>query len=472
MSRIVYARLLPTPTRSVFLFGPRGTGKTTWLRDRFPNAATYDLLDTGEALRLSKRPDTLYRELAALPADSWVVIDEVQKVPELLNEVHRLIESRGLRFVLSGSSTRKLRRRGVNLLAGRAINTTLFPLVSAELGVALGVEQALSHGTLPMAVAGESPRDYLRTYAETYLVQEVQAEALTRNLGAFARFLEIAARQNAQATNATSIARDAGIDRRTVQSHFGILIDTLIGCWLPPWKLRSATKQVQQSKFYFFDSGVARALSGRLPYPPITRGARAAPGNARPERGPRLPGLLRPALRAALLAELRRGGGRPALRDRDRLRGRRDQGVLPLGLALQPRLPAHPRAPPGPRRHLLRRLPGRAGRLLGRRAGAAAARLPGAPVGRRGPAVTGAFDGTSMSVASTAWQRTTATVSSSQKLSSTGAESSDDPVPVSSVPGGLPAPFLYSAAGKPNVRAEGAEGSSEAHSRYNPRRWT
>ena len=285
----MYARLLPTPARSVFLFGPRGTGKTTWIRDRFPNAAAYDLLDTGEALRLSKRPDTLNRELDALPADSWVVIDEVQKVPELLNEVHRLIESRGLRFVLSGSSARKLRRRGVNLLAGRATTTTLFPLVSAELGVGLDVEQALSHGTLPMAVAGESPKDYLRSYAETYLVQEVQAEALTRNLGAFARFLEIAARQNAQVTNATSIARDAGIDRRTVQSHFGILSDTLIGYWLPPWKLRSATKQVQQSKFYFFDSGVVRALSGRLPYPPTPE-----------ERGPLLETIVLNEIRAFL----------------------------------------------------------------------------------------------------------------------------------------------------------------------------
>ena len=126
----------------------------------------------------------------------------------------------------------------------------------------------LSYGTLPMSLVGGDPLDYLRTYAETYLVQEVQAEALTRNLGAFARFLEIAARQNAQATNATSIARDAGIDRRTVQSHFAILTDTLIGYWLPAWKLKSATKQVQQSKFYFFDGGVVRALSGRLPYPP------------------------------------------------------------------------------------------------------------------------------------------------------------------------------------------------------------
>ena len=264
----MYARLLPTPDRSAFLFGPRGTGKTTWIRDRFPDAANYDLLDTGEALRLSKDPGALYRELAGLPAGAWAVVDEVQRVPELLNEVHRLIESRRLRFVLSGSSARKLRRRGVNLLAGRAVTTTMFPLVSAEVDFDLDLDRAFSQGTLPMALAGGSPRDYLRTYAQTYLAQEVQAEALTRNVGAFARFLEIAARQNAQATNAASIARDAGIDRRTVQSHFTILVDTLIGSWLPAWKLKSATRQVQQSKFYFFDCGVVRALSGRLPYPP------------------------------------------------------------------------------------------------------------------------------------------------------------------------------------------------------------
>lgn len=285
----MYARSLPTPTRSVFLFGPRGTGKTTWIRDRFPTAAAYDLLDTREALRLSKNPDVLFRELAALPTGAWAVIDEVQKVPELLNEVHRLIEARGLRFVLSGSSARKLRRRGVNLLAGRAITTTLFPLVSAELDFELDVERALSYGTLPTALVDDHPLDYLRTYAETYLVQEVQAEALTRNLGAFARFLEIAARQNAQATNATSIARDAGIDRRTVQNHFAILTDTLIGYWLPAWKLKSATKQVRQSKFYFFDGGVVRALSGRLPYPPTLE-----------ERGPLLKTLILNEIRAFL----------------------------------------------------------------------------------------------------------------------------------------------------------------------------
>ena len=266
----MYTRLLPTPTHSIFLFGPRGTGKSTWIRDRFPGTVTYDLLDTGEALRLNKDPHALFRELATLPSGSWAVIDEVQKVPELLDEVHRLIESHRLRFVLSGSSARKLRRGGANLLAGRAITTSMFPLVSAELSFEIDPERTLRFGMLPMAVTTDAPLDYLRTYAETYLVQEIQAEALTRSLGAFARFLEVAARQNGQVTNAANIARDTGINRRTVQHHFEILTDTLIGFWLPAWKLKSATKQVRQSKFYFFDSGVARALTGRLSYPPTS----------------------------------------------------------------------------------------------------------------------------------------------------------------------------------------------------------
>lgn len=265
----MFTRLLPSPDRSVLLFGPRGTGKSTWIRERFPHAATYDLLDTREALRLRKDPQALYREASILPADSWVVIDEVQKAPELLNEVHRLIESHNLRFVLSGSSARKLRRgKDVNLLAGRAATVSLFPLVSPELEFKLDFEKILRFGTLPLAITRDDPQEYLRAYAETYLVQEIQAEALTRNVGAFARFLEIAARQNAQVTNFTGIARDAAISRQTVQNHFEILIDTLLGFWLPAWKLKSSNKQVSHSKFYFFDPGVARALTGRLPYPP------------------------------------------------------------------------------------------------------------------------------------------------------------------------------------------------------------
>ena len=264
----MYARLLPKPSVSAFLFGPRGTGKSTWLRDHFPGVAVYDLLDTGEALRLAVQPQLLYHELSMLSPGAWVVINEVQKAPAVLDEVHRLIETRRLRFVLSGSSARKLRRGGVNLLAGRAVTLAMMPLVSAELGFDRDITKFLRYGSLPMAVDADDPRQYLRSYAETYLVQEVHAEALTRNIGAFARFLEVAARHNGQTTNASAIAKAVGVRRETVRSHFDILVDTLLGCWLPAWKLKSANKQVAHSKFYFFDAGVARALSGRLPYPP------------------------------------------------------------------------------------------------------------------------------------------------------------------------------------------------------------
>jgi uncharacterized protein len=285
----MYTRLLKTPLQSIFLFGPRGTGKSTWIRERFPDTTLYDLLDTSETLRLTREPGALYRELVGLPPETWVVIDEVQKVPALLDEVHRLMETRRLRFVLSGSSARKIRMGGANLLAGRAITTSLFPLVSAEHDFQMDLDRSLRFGALPMAVNSQDPAGYLRSYAETYLDQEIRAEALTRNLGSFSRFLEIAARQNGQLTNTSAIARDAGVSRSTVQNHFEILIDTLIGSWLPAWKLKAATKQVQQSKFFFFDPGVARALTGRQAYPPTPE-----------ELGPLLETLVLHELRAFL----------------------------------------------------------------------------------------------------------------------------------------------------------------------------
>ena len=285
----MYPRLLATPRQSIFLFGPRGTGKSTWIRARFPDTTTYDLLDTSETLRLIREPGALHRELVGLPPESWVVIDEVQKVPALLDEVHRLMETRRLRFVLSGSSARKIRHGAANLLAGRAITTSMFPLVSAERDFQLDLQHSLRYGSLPMAVTGQDPASYLRSYTETYLDQEIRAEALTRNLGSFSRFLEIAARQNGQVTNTSAISRDAGVSRNTVQNHFEILVDTLIGFWLPAWKLKSATKQVQQSKFFFFDPGVARALTGRQAYPPTPE-----------ELGPLLETLVMQELRAFL----------------------------------------------------------------------------------------------------------------------------------------------------------------------------
>lgn len=265
----MFTRELKKIETSAFLLGPRGTGKSTWIQANYTdNVVVYDLLNTSELIRLSRDPSLLYQETAHLPSGTWVVIDEIQKVPLLLNEVHRIIEEKKIRFILSGSSARKLRESGVNLLAGRALTFNLFPLVSKEVGFALDVDRQIACGMLPSSFTAATPQKYLQTYAETYLKEEIREEALTRNFGNFARFLEIAARQNGQITNTSAIARDAGVARQTVQGYFEILIDTLIGYWHFPWKLKRTTKQVSHPKFYFFDPGVVRALSGRLPYPP------------------------------------------------------------------------------------------------------------------------------------------------------------------------------------------------------------
>lgn len=264
----MFTRILTHYNNSFFLFGPRGTGKSTWLKEHYGKAIFYDLLNTSEALRLSRQPSLLYAEVASLKAQDWVVIDEVQKVPGILDEIHRLIENKKIRFVLSGSSARKLRKGASNLLAGRAIELHLYPLVSAEIGFQFDLYSVLQFGTLPLALTGTNKQDYLRTYGETYLKEEIKEEALTRNIGSFGRFLEIAARQNGQVTNVAGTSRDAEVARQTVQGYFEILKDTLIGDWLPAWKLKRATRQVVHPKFYLFDPGVARALSNRLPYPP------------------------------------------------------------------------------------------------------------------------------------------------------------------------------------------------------------
>ena len=265
----MFTRELKKIETSAFLIGPRGTGKSTWIQKNYKdNTVVYDLLNTTELIRLSREPSLLYKETAHLPPGSWVIVDEIQKVPVLLNEVHRIIEEKKIRFILSGSSARKLRESGVNLLAGRALTYNLFPLVSKEVGFEINMEKQVTFGMLPSSFLSENPKKYLQAYAETYLKEEIKEEALTRNFGNFTRFLEIAARQNGQLTNTMAIARDAGVARQTVQGYFDILIDTLIGFWLKPWKLKRATKQVSHPKFYFFDSGVVRALSGRLPYPP------------------------------------------------------------------------------------------------------------------------------------------------------------------------------------------------------------
>jgi uncharacterized protein len=199
----------------------------------------------------------------------------VQRVPALLDEVQHLMTSKRQRFVLSGSSARKLKRSGANLLAGRAEVRHMFPLVSAETGPGRDLDRILAEGMLPLAVTGKRPAAFLRSYGEVYLKEEVQAEALVRQIGPFHRFLEVAARVNGQTVNVAGIARNAGIARQTATDFFQVLVDTMLGTWLPAWKLKRAVKQVAHPKFFLFDCGVARQLAGtaHLDVHPEERGA-------------------------------------------------------------------------------------------------------------------------------------------------------------------------------------------------------
>jgi predicted AAA+ superfamily ATPase len=268
----MYTRQLPLPARSFLLLGPRGTGKTTWLREQLAHALWYNLLLDRELLRLTRQPAIFRQEVQALPRGSWVVVDEVQKLPALLNEIHDLIARAPGRwkFALTGSSARRLRRNDVNLLAGRVISRQMLPLTVSELGTANSIDDLLCHGMLPMvrSARGTAARiDLLEAYAETYLTQEIRAEALVRSLDSFVRFLEVAALANGQVTNVAGIARDAAVARPTVQGYFDVLSDTLIGSWLPAWRPRARIKEVSHPKFYLFDPGVVRALAHRLREP-------------------------------------------------------------------------------------------------------------------------------------------------------------------------------------------------------------
>jgi predicted AAA+ superfamily ATPase len=262
----MYTRQLPLPGRSFFLFGPRGTGKTTWLRSVLPEALWFDLLRTQTFLELSQRPEIFRQRVEALPRGSWVVVDEVQRVPSLLHEVHALIAERGrtYRYAMSGSSARKLKRLDTDLLAGRAINRQFFPLTAAECGFDVGIESVLTAGLLPQVRSDLTDAvDVLDAYVTNYLREEIQQEALVRRLDSFARFLQVAALMNGQVVSVSAVARDAAVARPTVQGFFDVLTDTLIGFWLPAWHRRAKVKEVASPKFYLFDPGVARALAGR-----------------------------------------------------------------------------------------------------------------------------------------------------------------------------------------------------------------
>lgn len=263
----MYPRILRPPEQSFFLFGVRGVGKSTWVRSALPEATRFDLLDNDEHNQLAQNPSLFEDRLRAVPEGGWVVVDEVQRLPELLNEVHRFIEERGLRFALLGSSARSLRRAGVNLLGGRALRRNLLPLVPAELGSDFTLERALRYGTIALVVDSQDPEATLRAWVEVYLREEIQAEAQLRNLSGFLRFLPVAAVAHAQVLNVTAIARDAAVSRTTVEGYLSVLEDTLVARRLSAFSPKLRVKERRLPKLFWVDPGLVRATQRRFTSP-------------------------------------------------------------------------------------------------------------------------------------------------------------------------------------------------------------
>ena len=258
-------RVLALPKGSFFLFGPRGTGKTTWLRQVLPEALVVNLLEPETYREMAARPERL-RELVLGNRDRKdIVVDEVQRVPDLLHVVHDLLERRPApRFVLTGSSARKLRRGGVDLLAGRAAVRTLHPFLAGELP-AFDLARSLERGLLPLVVASREPRETLAAYATTYLEQEVKAEGLVRNIGSFARFLEVVSFSHAAVLNTSAVARDSAVHRKTVEGFLEVLEDLLVAFKVPVFTRRARRETAAHPKFFLFDAGVFRSLRPRGP---------------------------------------------------------------------------------------------------------------------------------------------------------------------------------------------------------------
>ena len=247
---------------SIFLFGARQTGKTTILKQQFPDAIYFDLLDHGIKSRLMRHPDQLYEMLHDKPEGTLVIIDEIAEVPELLNEAHRLIVSRNIIFILCGSSARKLKRKGHNTLGGRALPVYLYPLVSAEIPD-FDIDRAVNFGMLPPYYLARNPRRRMAAYLDVYLKEEIKEEALVRSLESFNRFLEIAALTDGEIVNYKNIAQDCGIHATTVSAYFDILEDTLMGYRIPAFRKVMKRRRMQAPKFYYFDIGVANHLLHR-----------------------------------------------------------------------------------------------------------------------------------------------------------------------------------------------------------------
>lgn len=256
-------RLMVLPKETFFLWGPRQSGKTTLLKERFPGAHRIDLLTASERMRFQLDPSRLREEVQALPQETRVVIDEIQKVPALLDEVHYLIQEQGRIFTLCGSSARKIRRTHANLLGGRALKRELLGLSARELGERFSLERMLNHGYLPPHYLHDQPSDFLEAYVDLYLKEEILDEGLSRNLPVFAAFLRAAAIGDTELVNFSNIARECGVAVSTVRGYYEILVDSLIGDFLPAYTRRAKRRVMHAPKFYFHDAGVVNHLVRR-----------------------------------------------------------------------------------------------------------------------------------------------------------------------------------------------------------------
>ncbi len=258
-------KLPPAGSETFFLWGPRQTGKSTLLKNCYPNSRWVDLLRSDDFRKYSARPELLRQEIDADGADrtQQIVIDEVQKVPALLDEVHWMIENRGLRFALCGSSARKVRRGGANLLGGRAIRYELRGITAGELGTAFDLDRMLNHGYSPRMYESSRPRRLLESYISDYVTEEIAAEGLVRNLPSFANFLDVAVLSDCEIVNFTNVGRDCGVSQHVAKGYFEILEDTLLARWLPAYRRREKRRVILSPKFYFADVGLVNRMARR-----------------------------------------------------------------------------------------------------------------------------------------------------------------------------------------------------------------
>jgi len=272
----IIERYFQGPESSYFLFGPRGTGKTTWLKMNCKNELIIDLLEPSLYRRFKAKPERLREVIEGNPEKKIVILDEIQKVPELLDVVHSIMEDKpGLQFILTGSSARKIKQKGVDLLGGRALVRSLHPFMASELKDAFNLNRALQIGLVPLVLSAQNPEDTLNAYITLYMKEEIQVEGLVRNIGNFARFLEAISFSHGAVLNISNVARECEVERKTVQGYIEVLYDLLMAYSIPVFSKKAKRAVAQHPKFYFFDTGVFRTLrpSGPLDRPDEIDGA-------------------------------------------------------------------------------------------------------------------------------------------------------------------------------------------------------